>query len=224
MQDDDVGRDQAFFGIGDVGIFVDAVHHLFLVRALHQFTLVARGIDRLRGRERDTRGVFRTHVRVLTDRRERRSDDLLRHALVADAGDVVHAHAFRAFGDVQVFAAQLDAVGDAGAVLVRRRQFLAAILVLFEPVRIGVAVQIAADHGLRFVPLGDLHRADAAVFADPCVVADEVDELRAEQQRLRHDGVVVVVLGDVAVVAILGFGLAFGVRIVRREGLRRVAG
>ena len=41
---------------------------------------------------------------------------------------------------------------------------------------------------------------------------------------LRHDRVVVVGLGQMAVVAVLGFGLALGVRVVRRECLRRIAG
>jgi hypothetical protein len=112
----------------------------------------------------------------------------------------------------------------AGVVFLRQRQRLAAILVLLVPIGISVPMQVTADDGLRLVPFGDLDSADAAGFADPGVVADEVDELRTEQQRLGDDRVVVVLVRQMAVVAFLGFGLALGVRVVRRERLRRIAG
>ena len=110
--------------------------------------------------------------------------------------------------------------GPLGRVVVGLRQAQAALLVRGVPVRVGVAVQVAADHRLRLVPFGDLHRLDVALLAHPGVEADEVHEVGSLQQQLRHDRVVVALVGDVAVGAALGLGLPLGVRVVRREGLR----
>ena len=103
---------------------------------------------------------------------------------------------------------------------------LAPVLVDVHPVevRIGVAVQVGADHRLRLVPFGDPGRLEAALHAGPGVQADEVHEVRPVQQQLRHDRIVVVRLADVAVGAGLRLGPADGVREVRREGLAREAG
>src|SRR5207244_13356732 len=54
--------------------------------------------------------------------------------------------------------------------------------------------------------------------------SDEVDEFGPLQQELRHDRVVVILPRDVAVAAGLGFGSPLGVRIMRRERLRREPG
>ena len=83
-------------------------------------------------------------------------------------------------------------------------------------------MQIAADHRLRLIPLGHRDAADLAVAANVRVVADEVDEVRAEREQLRHDRVVVVLLRHVTVAAGFRLGLALGVRIVRVECLRAV--
>ena len=40
----DVGEDQAFFGIGDVGVVVDRMHQLFLIRDAHQSPALRAGL------------------------------------------------------------------------------------------------------------------------------------------------------------------------------------
>ena len=80
-------------------------------------------------------------------------------------------------------------------------------------------MQIGADHRLRFVPFGHPDRFKAFFQANPGMKTDEVDEIRSLQQRLRHDRVVVIGCADMTVGALLGLGLADGVREMRREGL-----
>ena len=93
--------------------------------------------------------------------------------------------------------------------------------VVLMPVGVSKALEITANHGLRFVPFGDLHGLHMALLTHPGIEADEVDVIRALQQQLRHDGVIVVVAIDVAVRTGFGFGFAFGVWVMRRKGLRR---
>ena len=72
--------------------------------------------------------------------------------------------------------------------------------------RVGELLQVAADYGLRLVVLGDGDGLEAvAALAHVGVAAQEVDEVGALQQQLRHPGVVVVVARDVAIGA--GAGL-----------------
>jgi hypothetical protein len=104
------------------------------------------------------------------------------------------------------------------------RQLTASVEMRLVVIGIGVFVQIAADHRLRLVPFGDPYRLDVALLADPSIVADEIYEIRAEQQQLRHDRIIVVLLGDVAIGAGLGLGAPLGMRVVGREGLARKSG
>ena len=161
---------------------------------------------------------------VLAQWRDRGGDDALRYVLVGDAGDIVNPHAALALGDVEVLAAQLDALRRGRAVPVGFGQPAAIVEMRLVVIGIGVFVQVAADHRLRLVPFGDAHRLDVALLADPGVVANEIDEIGPEQQQLRHDRVVVVFFGDVAVGAGLGLGAPLGVGIMRRESLARIAG
>ena len=220
----DVGEDQAFRAVGDQRVLVDRVHRLFLPVLQDHVALVARVADGLGRGQRDAGGVRALDVRALAERRDRRGDDLLGEALVADARDVVRARALGSFGHVDVLATELDAARGARGVLHGDLQRLPVVLVLLEVIGVGVVVQEAADHGLRLVPLGDADGRDLAVAADPGVVADEVDELRPQAQELRHDRVVVVRLRQVAIRAGLGLGAPFRVRVVRRHRLRAVAG
>src|SRR5205085_4814942 len=87
------------------------------------------------------------------------------------------------------------------------------------PVGIGMPMQIAADDGLWLVPFRHLDRFDIALLAEPGVETYEIDEARALQKQLRHDGVVVVRGRDMTVGAGLRLARALGVRIVRRERL-----
>ena len=215
----DVGGDQPFLGIGDEGVIVNRVEGLLLVGFAHQLAGVARRMDRLAGRQHDAGGVFRRDGRIVSELGERRGDYALRHALVGDAGDVIDAHSLAAFRHEKIFAAKLQAPGDAGGVGIGFVEHPVPFLVRPIPVRIGVFVQIAADDGLWFVIFRHLDGLDAAVAADPGVEADEVDEIGALQQKLRHDGVVVVLLGHMTVGAGFGFRLAHGVGEMRREGL-----
>src|SRR3546814_10573130 len=88
---------------------------------------------------------------------------------------------------------------------------------------IGITVEVAADHRLRLVPFGDAGRLEAVLHSRPDVESDEIDEIGAEQQQLRHDRIIVVGGRQVAVAALLGFGPPYGMREVRREGLARKA-
>ena len=215
-----VDQDQAFFSVGDQRVVVDRVHRLLLVRHAHQVTVVLGRRHRLRGGQHHARRVAAGDVGALAQCRKRRGDDALRHALVGDRGHVVHAHAALAFGHIEVFTAQLQAAGTTlGAVIVGFGQRSAACFMRGVPVGVGVAVQVAADDRLRLIPLGDLHRLDVPLLADPGVVANEADVAGAVHQRLRHDGVVVLVGRQVAVAAGFGFGLALGVWVVRGKGL-----
>jgi hypothetical protein len=60
---------------------------------------------------------------------------------------------------------------------------------------ISVAMEITSDHGLRFIPLGNLYRFKP-LFASgyPGVVPHEINEIGPEQKQLSHNGVVVVLL------------------------------
>ena len=49
--------------------------------------------------------------------------------------------------------------------------------------------------------------------------ADEIDGVGSQEQQLRHDRVVIVHGGDMAIVAGFGFGTPHGVREMRRESL-----
>ena len=84
-------------------------------------------------------------------------------------------------------------------------------------------MQVAADHCLRFFPLGHLHGRHVPLRSEIGIETDKVDEVRSLEQQLRHDRVVVVVRREVAIGTRLGFGLALGMRIVRRERLARIA-
>jgi hypothetical protein len=105
----DVGENQTLDGVGERRIAVDRVERLLLIRHAHQVAFVARWRNRLVGRQRDTGRVGRRNMRILPRGRKRRGDDLLRHALVPDARDVLDAQACASFGDVQVLAAKLHA-------------------------------------------------------------------------------------------------------------------
>ena len=84
-------------------------------------------------------------------------------------------------------------------------------------------MEVGADHRLRLVPFGDPRRLEAALEPDPGVQPDEVHEIGAVQQQLRHDRIVVVGLAQMAVGAGLGLGAPHRVREMRREGLGREA-
>ena len=84
-------------------------------------------MNRLVGRQRNARRILRVHLSVVTQRTERRRDELLRHALVGLARDVVNLQAAAALGDVQIFASQLQAADLAGAMagaVLQSRSFL----------------------------------------------------------------------------------------------------
>ena len=179
----------------------------------------------------------------MPQRRERPLEDAFRGALVGDRGDVIGDEAALALGHEHVLAAQLQAAHPAGCAFVDVDEFLdrmglarqalveglaahpvlqlAAIILDMHPpvIGIGIAVEVGADHRLRLVIFGDARGLEPAFEAGPCVEADEVDVVGAEQQQLRHDRVVVVLGRQVAIGAGLGLGLAHGVREVRREGL-----
>ena len=78
--------------------------------------------------------------------------------------------------------------------------------------------------GLRFVPLRPDHGVKPALaLADVSVAAEEIHRARAEAEQLRHPRVVVVLLGNVAIGAVLRRADAAGrVRKMRIECLAAV--
>ena len=240
----DIDQDQPLARVGDHGVAVDRVEGLFLVGGPH-LGRVARRRDGLVGRQGHAGRVARRHMGVIAQRRERRRQDAVRDALVADRGHVIDPEPAPALGHEHIFPAQLQAsrlaagalqgVGDlldgaripAAAGL--RIEGLAprpvdqlapvALDVLGEEVGIGVALQIGAEHRLGLVPLGHPHRLDAGRQPDPGIHADEIDRVGPQHEQLGHDGVVVLGFGDVTVGAGLGLGAPDRVREMRGEGL-----
>src|SRR4029077_1845732 len=121
-----VDKDQAFVRVRDRGVAVDRMHRLLAVLAAHALALVAARGYRLVGRQGYAGGVARGDVRVVAAWRERCSDDALGDAFVRDRSDGVYAIAGLAFGDVQIFAAQLQAAHVAVDRMVVRLGELAA--------------------------------------------------------------------------------------------------
>ena len=92
-------------------------------------------------------------------------------------------------------------------------------------VRIGDLVQMTADGRLRLVGFRPDHGVESvASFADVGVAAEEIHRAGAEAEQLRHPGVVIVGLREMAVGAILRRAdAAGGVREMRVERLAAVA-
>src|SRR5580693_7092985 len=106
--------------------------------------------------------------------------------------------------------------------LERIAQGTAAADELLELIRVGQFVQMASYDGLRLVPLGDDHRLHPVVaFSDPAVSTDEVHEVRALHQQLRHFRIVVVFSRQMAVGALLGLLQAYRMRCGSAERLPR---
>ena len=147
---------------------------------------------------RDPARVFRLDGKALAQRRHGGAHHALGEGLVIDVGDIVDLDAFLALGGVEILAAQLQAEHVA-AVFVGFGEF-ARLLEAREVLRVGKLLQVAADYGLRLVVLGDGDGLEAvAALADVGVAAQEIDEVRALQQQLRHPGVVIVFARDVAI-------------------------
>ena len=132
-------------------------------------------------------------------------------ALVRDVGHIVSAHAFWADRRIQILTAQLQTTDTTRCKTLIVLQDLPTLLVLGEEIRIRILVQVAADNRLRLIPLGDLHGFDAAFGADKGIEANEIDVVGAEPQGLRHNRVVVLGFGEVAIGAGLRFLRAHGV-------------
>ena len=151
--------------------------------------------------------MARVDARALAERRHRRGDDLLGEALLVDLRDVEDPEAALAVGDVQILAARLHAKRVRRPVMDRRRQPPPAALVG------GVALRVRElCRSLPITACGSSSSVTATASTPPWPVAtydeaaDEVHEVGAEQQQLRHHRVVVAVGRDVAVGAGLGFG------------------
>ena len=60
-------------------------------------------------------------------------------------------------------------------------QYATVIYVLLEISRVGITMQVAADDGLRFVPLGNFGCDDSVFEPGPGIEPDEVHEIRTQQ-------------------------------------------
>ena len=91
-----------------------------------------------------------------------------------------------------------------------------------EVIGIGDTLKIAAENGFRFVVLSDSDSFKTLVArGDVNVAAEEIHEVGALEEQLRHPSIVVVGGGDMAVAALFGFSGADG---VRNEGTESLAG
>ena len=242
----DIDQDQPLFGVRDDRVIVDRQEGLLLVHLAHRLG-VARRRNRLIGGERHAGRVAALHMCVMAQWGERCGEDALRNAFVGDGSDVIGAEAVLASGGEEIFAAQLQTADPVARAFMDVDEFLerlglarqivveslaahpvlelaSVVLDMHAPViGIGIFVQVGAQHSLRLVKFGDAYRGQPAFKAGPCVHPDKVHEIRTEQKQLRHDRVVVLCFGEVAIGAGLRLGQAHGVREVRREGLRREA-
>jgi len=219
---------------------------LLLVHGAH-LGCIAQRVDRLVGRQRHAGGVLRIDACVVAKRGERRGDDPFGKALVGDGCHVIGAEAALPFGNEHIFAAQLQAPHPVARTfmcvdeLLETPGFAAQLIVKgfaphpvleFAPIAfdmhppivgIGIAVEVGTEHGLRFFPFGHTNGGEAAFQPGPRVEPHKVDIVRAKQKQLRHDRVVVILGGKVAIRTGLGLGLAHSVREMRGKGLARKA-
>src|ERR1700735_662812 len=179
-----------------------------------------RGIESWRRGTGDRRGIFRADVKALAERRNRSGDGALGEILVINVRDVVHPEAAFAERGIEIFAAQLQ-IQNVAEVVVGLLQLAAARYVPLKILRVSDALQIAADDRGRLIVFGDDHSVESLrAIGDINVAAHEVQQVRALQQHLRHPGVVVVAIGNVAIVA--GLGL-LGAHSVRNKSAERSA-
>ena len=213
-------EDEPLLEIGDIEVGVHLVNAPLVVGGI----VSPRRIWGERRRGGHAGGVGRLDVELLPERGHRRRRDPLRETLVVDESDVVDAQAVGAAGGVEILTAGLhlehlallEGVEQpppdvAGGVTMGDAEGAVGGDVLGEIVREGDMVERAAEDGLRLLLLGHRDAGEAPVAeADPRVAADEVGVVRPLHQQLRHDGVVVLGLGDVAVGAHLRFVRATG--------------
>src|SRR5207249_2794167 len=106
---------------------------------------------------------------------------------------------------IKIFTPQNDVLDVVAAMLVGFSQKRATIDMLFIVGRVSNRVQMTADHRLRLVGFGPNNRMQSvASFANIRVAPEEIYRAGAEAEQLRHPGVVVVLLGQMAVGAVLG--------------------
>ena len=66
----DIHHDQSFNRIDHEGVVIDGMEGLLLIGHAHQLALIARGGDRLIGRQRHAGGIAAADVRVMSQRRK----------------------------------------------------------------------------------------------------------------------------------------------------------
>jgi hypothetical protein len=225
-----VDRDQTLVTIGNERVGRLQRDLLFPVVG----SLTAGRVDEQGGRQEHRRGIPGRHVGSLPERRNRRGREAFREILVVEVRDVVNHKAALALRGEEILAAILNRsylgmkLGQVAlpsdleirGVLERVVQDAPTLDEFLELVGVGQFVQAASDDRLRFVTLGYHHRFQSLVaFRHPAVSADEIHQVGALHQELREPGVVVVILGDVAIAAVLGLGPAHRVRHGGAEGL-----
>ena len=161
-------------------------------------------------------------IEALSDRRDGCSDDAFGEAFMFDEGDVIDPDSSVSAGGVAVFSADLEvenAVFSSGVeelsadvvsgVFVGVVQQFSMMDMFCVSLGIDIVMHGTADDSLRFIAFGDSD-SEQAMFSggDPCITADEVHVVGALHEELRHEGVVVIVSGEVAIGAGLCFALA----------------
>ena len=152
---------------------------------------------------------------------------------MVNKGDIKNAHSGLTAGGINIFAAQLsiqdfrffvrtedllDDVVSRVLVSVFENSFVLDVFAVIVGVR--QFVQETADDGLGFGLLGDNGGMQAVLStSNPAVFSDKVHVVGAVHEQLGHDGIVVIILREMAIRAHFCFAFgAHGVRNVRAEG------
>ncbi len=192
---------QAFILVRDVQVSVNRVNRLlFVFRAAR-----ASRINRQRGGARYRHGVFCLHVKLLAQRRNGRGDCAFGETLVVDVGYVVSPETSLPQSGVQIFPAKLD-VKNVSEVMISFLQLPVACDVLAKIFRVRKTLQVTADDRGRLIVFGHGDRIETfGAVSHINVAAHEVQKVSSLQQDLRHPRVVVIAVGNVAIVASLRF-------------------
>jgi len=152
------------------------------------------------------RGVAGFHIQTLAERGDGGGGDALGEGLVVHIGDVEDDETGLAGGGVEILAA-LEQVENLAATMVvvglGEDRFQRDVFGVVA--RVGEALEVGANGGLRFLALGPDDGIEAGgTGGDVGVAAKEVDRAGAEAEELSHPSVVVVGGGKVAIGAALG--------------------
>ncbi len=186
---------------------------------------MASRIQREGAGERHRGSIGGSNVSPLAERGYGGGHDSFGKSFLVDIGHIKDFESVGAAGGVEVFAPQGHIENLPGVMRVRLLQLPGFEQVLFIIVRVGKLMQMAANGGLGLILFGPYHCVKT-IFArtDIGIAPKEIHGAGAETEQLRHNGVVVIVFGEMAIGACFGCAdTASGMREMRIKGLAAVA-